>query len=97
MKNILFIGTYQRKVDSKGRVSIPAEWRRHLNNSELYIFKAEWSNYNVFVDLNNIEQKDLQYVKRYKLDSTGRIVIDMNTGSLLLKGCGDYFIIEFLD
>lgn len=95
MNNILFFGTYQHKVDSKGRVSIPAEWRKHLIKNEIFIFKAEWTNWNCFIDLNNHKQEDLQYIKKFNLDSTGRICLNANTNNVLLKGQGYYFTIEF--
>ena len=41
MKDILFFSTYTRKVDSKGRISIPVEWRKNFNNNTVFIFRTE--------------------------------------------------------
>lgn len=95
MNNILFFGTYQHKVDSKGRVSIPAEWRKHLNG---YCFKitdcdCDWFEFEK--DLTNIKKEDLQYYYKHNLDKQGRICIDRKNCNAILKGCGDYFTIEF--
>lgn len=98
MNNILFIGTYQRKVDSKGRLSIPAEWRKHLAENCLYHFEEYFYN-SIDSALNWAKSKDI-YPRLYKhnLDTEGRVIFKQAEGKIaVLKGCGDYFTIEFLD
>lgn len=99
MKNILFFGTYQHKIDSKGRVVIPIQWRKHLIENRLYIFIPRWwlTAWNCFIDFSNHEQEDLQYLKQYNLDSQGRICLNIKTNNVLLKGRGHYFTIEFTE
>lgn len=98
MKNILFIGTYQRKVDNKGRASIPAEWRKCLVENYLYHFEEYFFN-STDSALNWAKSKDI-YPRLYKhnLDTEGRVVFKQAEGKIAtLKGYGDYFTIEFLD
>ena len=98
MNNILFFGTYQHKVDSKGRVSIPAEWRKHLNGfcfAHKTIYKVNGLEFNFYPSLDKIDTQDLQYFFKYNLDKTGRICIDKTNCIAILKGYNDYFTIEF--
>jgi DNA-binding transcriptional regulator/RsmH inhibitor MraZ len=102
MKDILFFGTYTHKVDSKGRVSIPAEWRKHLDIGihEKKGIIATWE-YNIlfcYKDMLKISFKDYQFLTHYNLDTEGRITLKNIRNKLaILKGCGDYFTIEFRD
>lgn len=99
MDNILFIGTYQRKVDSKGRVSIPAEWRKDCDNV-IFQYTSNYTFYAKIDDILNIapEQVVLPLLKKYNFDPEGRIIIKSQIGkTATLKGCGDYFTIEYLD
>jgi DNA-binding transcriptional regulator/RsmH inhibitor MraZ len=109
MNNILFIGTYQRKVDSKGRLSIPAEWRKKLDN-KIFIFEpaAYWC-FKSIEDFNDflspeIKADKLQYTQclsglyQYNIDKEGRVLLKQEWECIAtLKGCGNYFTIEFLD
>lgn len=99
MNNILFFGTYQHKVDSKGRLSIPAEWRKHCDNAIL-----KYTSSNIFYPkIENIleiapYEVVLPLTKKYNLDTEGRVVFKQEKGkTATLKGHGDYFTIEFLD
>jgi DNA-binding transcriptional regulator/RsmH inhibitor MraZ len=76
MTNILFIGTYQRKVDSKDRLSIPAEWRKRANWFYFYDEKF-FSNQIDLVDyFNQISiQNILPNVIKYNCDPEGRVII----------------------
>jgi DNA-binding transcriptional regulator/RsmH inhibitor MraZ len=99
MKNILFIGTYQRKVDSKGRLSIPAEWRKQTNWFYRYDDKF-FSNQIDLIDCfsQTSIQDILPDVIKYNCDPEGRVIIKSQIGkTATLKGCGDYFVIDFLD
>lgn len=96
--NILFFGTYQHKVDSKGRVSIPAKWRRHLIENCLYQFEEYFFN-SIDSALNWAKSEDI-YPRLYKhnLDTEGRAVFKQEKGkTAILKGCGDYFEIKFIE
>lgn len=109
MISTLFIGTYQRKVDNKGRLSIPAEWRKKLDN-KIFIFEptAYWCFKSIksFNDFLNPEIKadKLQYEQclsdlyQYNIDKEGRILLKQEWECIAtLKGCGDYFTIDVLD
>lgn len=97
MNNISFFGTYQHKVDSKGRVSIPAEWRKKTD----YFYCCNEKFFVNHIDLidcfNDIHLNDIMpNVKQYNLDTEGRTVFKQEKGkTAILKGCGDYFTIEF--
>ena len=106
MNNILFFGTYQHKVDSKGRVSIPAEWRKHLieNKAYYYIFnqllKCRISIESIKNDYPksdyDFNMEMLPRIMQLNLDTEGRTVFKQAKGkTAILKGCGDYFTIEF--
>ena len=98
MNNILFFGTYQHKVDSKGRVSIPAEWRKRVGNAFYYCNEKFFINQIDLIDyFNDIDLKDIvPNIKKYNLDTEGRTVFKQEKGkTAILKGCGDYFTIEF--
>jgi DNA-binding transcriptional regulator/RsmH inhibitor MraZ len=100
MNNILFIGTYQRRVDSKGRVSIPAQWRKRAQCTFYYYQEKFFINLIDLIDFfNDIKLQDIMpNVIKYNLDPEGRVVIKSQTGkTAIFKGCGDYFTIEFLD
>jgi DNA-binding transcriptional regulator/RsmH inhibitor MraZ len=97
--NILFTGTYQRKVDSKGRLSIPAEWRKYCDNT-IFQYTFDYIFYSKIDDILNIAPQEvvLPLLKKHNLDPEGRIIIKSQIGkTATLKGCGDYFTIEFLD
>jgi DNA-binding transcriptional regulator/RsmH inhibitor MraZ len=98
MKNVLFYGTYQHKVDSKGRVSIPAEWRKHLNGCCFKIEDCDCCEIEFWKDLTKTPQEDLKYYYKHNIDKEGRIIFkDKRNMVTILKGCGDYFTIEFRD
>ena len=98
INNILFFGTYQHKVDSKGRVSIPAEWRKHLTENGIVFYAPSYFNtiQNAFKYACCEMEKLLPLIKIYNLDTEGRVVFKQEKGkTAILKGCGDYFTIEF--
>jgi DNA-binding transcriptional regulator/RsmH inhibitor MraZ len=100
MNNILFFGTYTHKVDSKGRVSIPAEWRKHLIENGIVFYAPSYFNsiQNAFKYSSCEMEKFLPFIKVYNLDKEGRVVFKESKNKLtVLKGCGDYFTIEFRD
>jgi DNA-binding transcriptional regulator/RsmH inhibitor MraZ len=100
MKNVLFYGTYQHKVDSKGRVSIPAEWRKHLIENGIVFYAPSYFNtiQNAFKYSSTEFEKFLPYIKIYNLDAEGRTVFKTEIGKqAILEGHGDYFSIEFKD
>ena len=99
MNNILFIGTYQRKVDSKGRLSIPAEWRKITTWFYRYNEKFFSNQIDLIDCFNKISIQDiLPNVVKYSCDPEGRVIIRQQIGkTATIKGCGDYFTIEFLD
>ncbi len=101
MNNILFFGTYQYKVDSKGRVSIPAGWKATLNiDSNGYKYTVEYKN-NFYKDVESILKiakldEISPMLTAYYLDAEGRIIFRTEKNKLaIFKGYGDYFTIEF--
>ncbi len=100
MKDILFFGTYNYKVDSRGRVSIPAEWRKHLIENSIVYYALSYFNTikNAFKYSSTEFDKFLPYIKMYNLDKEGRAIFKTEIGKqAILRGHGDYFTIEFKD
>jgi len=94
MSDILFFGTYQRKVDTNGRVSIPTKWRKSLNGY-VFIFENEFTNF-CYKDLKRLTKNDLQHVNKYVIDKKGRITLNHKMLKIMMfRGYGDYFTIEF--
>ena len=93
MTNILFFGTYKHKVDSKGRVSIPAKWRKTIVN----IYQYNNCFFATLIDLldnyNNIKVCDiLPMTTKHNLDKEGRVVFKTEKGkNVVLAGHGNYF------
>ena len=90
MKNIFF-GTYERKVDSRGRLSLPAEFKEVLKDTKA-IFSLEYSFYK---DFPIKAETDLTKIKKHKTCDRNRITLDRKDCMAIIKGQGDFFTVDF--
>ena len=90
MKNIFF-GTYERKVDNRGRLSLPVEFKEVLKDTKA-IFSLEYSFYK---DFTIKAETDLTKIKKHKTCDRNRITLDKKDCMATIKGKGDFFTVDF--
>jgi len=100
----MFAGTYKRKIDSKGRVSIPAEFRHLFNETIVYLASLDKKKTEIItseqihslIKEESIKKTDLAKYQPTQIDAEGRIVLtNIKNQECRFLGCYDRFIIEF--
>lgn len=91
MQNIFF-GTYERKVDSRGRLWLPAEFKEALKDKKA-IFSVD---YNFYKDFSLAAEIDLTKIKKHKTCDRNRITLDKKDCMAIIKGQGDFFTVDFI-
>lgn len=106
MTNIIFHDTFTHKVDNKGRVSIPSQWRKFLSTTLYYYLPSENSTKMFcYATIESIMRRNLALseadmysrIKKCTIDKQGRICTSKMNCEALLLGRGHYFEIQFVD